>query len=137
MLMWGDTSHKWPTLIEPMKIRSFFWNFLCILYLCQNLTKSTSAIYHSIARNLLYKILYRPLVGHSIIKTKKFEIQKFTADFQKTFFRVFAQKGTMIRRAQKNKHGFWKPVKNYIFWCINRMKTTLPGSESFQNKCDH
>jgi hypothetical protein len=37
--------------------------------------------------------------------------------------------------SQKNEIGFWKPVKNCIFWYVNENKQRCRGSESVQNKC--
>jgi hypothetical protein len=71
MQLWRNKGHKRTIMIELIKIYSFFWNFLISLYLCQKMAKYISFIYHSIARNLLYKIPYEALAANPIYRKKK------------------------------------------------------------------
>ena len=78
-------AHKWSTVIETVKNETIFRKFFFLLYFYQNVTKSRKAIYHSIARNLLYKTVYRSLLNANFFCTKKLK-KKISLQFLKIFF---------------------------------------------------
>lgn len=122
---------------HPHRNESFYKNFFLFLYFYQNATECKEAIYHSIARNLLYKRQTEVRQMLIFCWQKKFKKQKFTAIFESVFFKYFDQMMALEYPSQKNKNRFLKPVKNCIFWYIKLRKKTRGRSASLQNKDDH